>query len=42
LVLSATGPEDGVREGVEVTMEVVRERRGRSPRRTAVWSVIVT
>ncbi|OSS54061.1 hypothetical protein B5807_01135 [Epicoccum nigrum] len=42
LVLSATGPDDGVSEGVEVTMEVVRERRGRSPRRTAVWSVIIT
>jgi hypothetical protein len=35
LVLSAMGPEEGVKEGVLVTMEVVRERRGRSPRNTA-------
>lgn len=30
-VLSATGPEEGARLGVLVMMEVVRERRGRSP-----------
>ena len=33
-VLSATGPEEGVSDGVLVTMDVVRERRGRSPRST--------